>query len=88
MELNLDRLNNLRFTDFQEKQPSTTPTEPLLEGEEYKTAEQEHALKRQIEGLGSLQRKANQNKAKAFEDFLLSDDGQAILENYGFKKAN
>lgn len=65
MELNLDRLNNLRFTDFQEKQPSTTPTEPLLEGEEYKTAEQEHALKRQIEGLGSLQRKANQNKAKA-----------------------
>lgn len=29
-----------------------------------------------------------QDKAKAFEDFLLSDDGQAILEKYGFKKAN
>lgn len=65
MELNLDRLNGLRFADFQEKQPSTTPTEPLLEGEEYKTsAEQEHALKRQIEGLGALQRKADQNKAE------------------------
>jgi len=65
MELNLDRLNGLRFADFQEKQPSTTPTEPLLEGEEYKTsAEQENALKRQIEGLGALQRKADQNKAE------------------------
>ena len=54
MELNLDRLNGLRFADFQEKQPSTTPTEPLLEGEEYKTsAEQENALKRQIEGYKS-----------------------------------
>ena len=29
-----------------------------------------------------------QDKAKAFEDFLLSDEGQAILEKYGFKKAN
>ncbi|WP_434797110.1 molybdate ABC transporter substrate-binding protein [Terrisporobacter vanillatitrophus] len=29
-----------------------------------------------------------QDKAKAFENFLLSDDGQAILEKYGFKKAN
>lgn len=28
-----------------------------------------------------------QEKAKAFEDFLLSDEGQAILEKYGFKKA-
>ena len=65
MELNLDRLNGLRFADFQEKQPSKTPTEPLLEGEEYKTsAEQENALKRQIEGLGALQRKADQNKAE------------------------
>lgn len=65
MELNLDRLNGLRFADFQEKQPSTTPTEPLLEGEEYKTsAEQENALKRQTEGLGALQRKADQNKAE------------------------
>ena len=65
MELNLDRLNGLRFVDFQEKQPSKTPTEELLGTEEYKTsAEQEHALKRQIEGLGALQRKADQNKAE------------------------
>ena len=65
MELNLDRLNGLRFVDFQEKQPAKTPTEELLGTEEYKTsAEQENALKRQIEGLGALQRKADQNKAE------------------------
>ena len=65
MELNLDRLNGLRFADFQEKQPSKTPTDELLGAEEYKTsAEQEHALKRKIEGLGALQRKADQNKAE------------------------
>ncbi|MEG0855944.1 MAG: molybdate ABC transporter substrate-binding protein [Terrisporobacter sp.] len=28
-----------------------------------------------------------QDKAKAFEDFLLSEEGQTILEKYGFKKA-
>ena len=65
MELNLDRLNGLRFADFQEKQPSKTPTDEPLGADEYKTsAEQEHALKRQIEGLGALQRKADQNKAE------------------------
>ena len=65
MELNLDRLNGLRFADFQEKQPSKTPTDEPLGAEEYKTsAEQEHALKRQIEGLGALQRKADQNTAE------------------------
>lgn len=35
-----------------------------------------------------LKASKNQDKAKAFEDFLLSEDGQAILEKYGFKKAN
>jgi len=65
MELNLDRLNGLRFVDFQEKQPSKTPTDELLGAEEYKTsAEQENALKRQLEGLQGLQRKADQNKAE------------------------
>jgi len=65
MELNLDRLNGLRFADFQEKQPSKTPTEPLLEAEEYKVStEQENTLKRQLEGLQGLQRKADQNKAE------------------------
>ena len=65
MELNLDRLNGLRFVDFQEKQPSKTLTEELLGTEEYKTsAEQENALKRQLEGLQGLQRKADQNKAE------------------------
>ena len=65
MELNLDRLNGLRFVDFQEKQTAKTPTDELLGAEEYKTSsEQEHALKRQIEGLGALQRKADQNKAE------------------------
>ena len=38
--------------------------------------------------IAVLKGSKNQNKAKAFEDFLLSDDGQVILENYGFKKAN
>ena len=38
--------------------------------------------------IAVLKESKNQNKAKAFEDFLLSDDGEAILENYGFKKAN
>ena len=37
--------------------------------------------------IAVLKESKNQNKAKAFEDFLLSDDGQVILENYGFKKA-
>lgn len=65
MELNLDRLNGLRFVDFQEKQPPKTLTEELLGTEEYKTsAEQENALKRQLEGLQGLQRKADQNKAE------------------------
>ena len=65
MELNLDRLNGLRFVDFQEKQPSKTPTDELLGAEEYKTsAEQENALKRQLEGLQGLQRKADQTKAE------------------------
>ena len=65
MELNLDRLNGLRFVDFQEKQPAKTPTDELLGAEEYKTsAEQENAVKRQLEGLQGLQRKADQNKAE------------------------
>ena len=65
MELNLDRLNGLRFVDFQEKQPAKTPTDELLGAEEYKpSAEQENALKRQLEGLQGLQRKADQNKAE------------------------
>ncbi|WP_455538542.1 molybdate ABC transporter substrate-binding protein [Terrisporobacter sp.] len=34
-----------------------------------------------------LKASEKQDKAKAFEDFLLSSDGQAILEKYGFKKA-
>ena len=65
MELNLDRLNGLRFVDFQEKQTAKTPTDELLGAEEYKpSAEQENALKRQLEGLQGLQRKADQNKAE------------------------
>ena len=65
MELNLDRLNGLRFADFQEKQTAKTPTDELLGAEEYKpSAEQENALKRQLEGLQGLQRKADQNKAE------------------------
>lgn len=35
-----------------------------------------------------LKASEKQDKAKAFEDFLLSEDGQSILEKYGFKKAN
>ena len=69
MELNLTRLNSLAFVDFTaeapEKQPSETPTETLLGQEEYKSSsEQENALKRQLEGLQGLQRKADYNKAQ------------------------
>ena len=37
--------------------------------------------------ISVLKASKNQDKAKAFEDFLLSADGQVILEKYGFKKA-
>lgn len=65
MELNLDRLNSLRFVDFQEKQPSKTPKDELLGAEGYKTsAEQENALKLQLEGLQGLQAKGLYLKAQ------------------------
>lgn len=38
--------------------------------------------------IAVLKASEKQDKAKSFEDFLLSDDGQSILEKYGFKKAN
>ena len=38
--------------------------------------------------IAVLKSSEKQDKAKAFEDFLLSADGQTILEKYGFKKAN
>ena len=38
--------------------------------------------------IAVLKASEKQDKAKSFEDFLLSDDGQTILEKYGFKKAN
>ena len=38
--------------------------------------------------IAVLKASEKQEKAKAFEDFLLSADGQTILEKYGFKKAN
>lgn len=75
MELDFSKLNNLSFMDFRgtppEKQPSktpTTPTEPILEPEEYKaTLEMENALEGQINGLHGipiLQRQADNNKAE------------------------
>ncbi len=38
--------------------------------------------------IAVLKASKNQDKAKSFEDFLLSKEGQEILEKYGFKKAN
>ena len=38
--------------------------------------------------IAVLKASEKQDKAKSFEDFLLSADGQTILEKYGFKKAN
>lgn len=38
--------------------------------------------------IAVLKASKKQDEAKAFEDFLLGEDGQAILEKYGFKKAN
>lgn len=37
--------------------------------------------------IAVLKSSEKQDKAKAFEEFLLSADGQTILEKYGFKKA-
>lgn len=83
MELNLDRLNGLRFVDFQEKQPSKTPKDELLGAEEYKTsAEQENALKRQLEGLQGLQRKADQNKAEIDRKLAETDRNLEVYRTY------
>lgn len=38
--------------------------------------------------IAVLKDSKKQDKAKVFEDFLLSDNGQNILQKYGFKKAN
>lgn len=69
MELNLDRLNKLAFAGFSEeapeKRPSTTPTEPLLEGGQYKTSTREEKPAEGLtEGLGALQLEADRNKAE------------------------
>lgn len=69
MELDLTRLNSLAFTDFKRKQGKKQAPESLTEprnasGEYKPSAEQENALKRQLEGLQGLQRKADQNKAE------------------------
>jgi len=60
MELNLDRLNGLRFVDFQEKQPSKTPTDELLGAEEYKTSiEVKKPLEALTEGLEGINKLSN-----------------------------
>lgn len=69
MELDFTKLNSLAFMDFaeeaQKKQPLKTHCNELLGSEQYKTpTEGENALKRQLEGLAGLQRKADQNKAE------------------------
>ena len=72
MELDFSKLNSLSFMEFREippeKQPSKTPTEPILEPEEYKTTlGTENALEGQINGLQGipiLQRQADNNKAE------------------------
>lgn len=69
MELNLDRLNKLAFAGFSEeapeKRPSTTPTEPLLEGGQYKTPTRDKKPTEGLtEGLGALQLEADRNKAE------------------------
>lgn len=38
--------------------------------------------------IAVLKASEKQEQAKVFENFLLTSDGQAILEKYGFKKAN
>lgn len=38
--------------------------------------------------IAVLKSSQKQDKAKVFEEFLLSQDGQNILEKYGFKKVN
>lgn len=38
--------------------------------------------------IAVLKDSKKQDKAKVFEDFLLSDNGQVILQKYGFKKAS
>lgn len=72
MKLDFSKLNSLSFMEFREtppeKQLSKTPTEPILEPEEYKTTlETENTLEGQINGLQGipiLQKQADNNKAE------------------------
>ena len=64
MELDLTRLSKLSYRDFAEKkQPPETPTEPLLEGGQYKnTPKEETPAEGLTGGLAKLQREADRNK--------------------------
>lgn len=69
MELNLDKLNRLALRDFEEeapeKTPHTTPQDELLGQGEYKTmSEEQKPAEGLTEGLGALQRKADQTRAE------------------------
>ena len=69
MELDFSKLNKIAFSEFSdappEKPPSTMPPEQFLTQGEYKdTTERGNAVEWHTEGLGALQRKADQNRAE------------------------
>ena len=68
MELDFSKLDKLSFMDFVEKEPFKTPSEPIIEQEEYKAPLiDKNALQEQLDslqGIPILQRKADANEAE------------------------
>ena len=91
MELDLTRLNSLAFMDFAEtppeKQPSKMPIEPRKEGGEYETIpsakEPLQGLTEGLQGIGRLQREADQNKAEKDRILAIYQEYQRNIASSG-----
>lgn len=91
MGLDLSKLNAIAFKDFQretdEKQPATSPTEPLLAQEEYKTIA--HAEKpaeghtEGLQGLATLQRQAEAVKLERERSLAICKEYQQNIKTSG-----
>ena len=85
MEINLDKLKTIAFSEIQKnsekKQPAITLSEPILESGQYKTlSEQENALQSHIEGLQELQQIADENKARIDQNLEICKAYQANIK--------
>lgn len=91
MELDLTRLNSLAFMDFAEtppeKQPSKMLVEPRKEGGEYETIpsakEPLQGLTEGLQGIGRLQREADQNKAEKDRILAIYQEYQRNIASSG-----